>query len=159
MSDTDAPTVNVTHLTPGQVAGAAEGLEMAGRIDSVRIPTPAGPAETKPWSFTVNFEGGPQPTDYGTGTEWDGSHYWVIYDGPHEIDDAVLVGMADEDPTPVLAALVAEHNRAITVLWEGETTESVVPLGPNRSCLPSDLRILPVSPGTHVVVTWETDRA
>ncbi len=72
------------------------------------VPDPRG---AKRWTFDVNFEGGPQPVDYGTGTEWDGSYQWAIYDGPHEIDGAVLAGAADEDPTPVLTALVAEHNQ------------------------------------------------
>lgn len=54
------------------------------------------------WRFEVNFEGGQQPDG-----EWDGAHFWAIYNGP---DDVVLVGMADEDPTAVLAELVAMHN-------------------------------------------------
>lgn len=116
----------------------------------------------KPWSFTVNFEGGPQPTDYGTGTEWDGSHFWVIYDGPSDVDDAVLVGMAAEDPTPVLAALVAQHNRATTVLWEGDTktvaTSDFKHTVEGQSwfdCSGGSL-IVPAPPGTHVVITQET---
>lgn len=81
----------------------------------------------KPWTFDVQFDGGPQRVEHGTGTEWDGSHQWAIYDGPHEIDDVVLAGAADEDPTAVLAQIVAEHNACIcpplglgpTVIEEG----------------------------------------
>lgn len=77
-------------------------------------PDPAAPpAGRKRWTYDVNFEGGPQRTDYGTGEEWDGSYFWVIYDGPHEIDDVVLTGQADEDPTELVAAVVAEHNAGL----------------------------------------------
>lgn len=78
-----------------------------------RVAARTGAGDRKPWTFDVQFEGGPQIVDYGTGTEWDGSHHWAIYDGPHEIDDVVIAGAADDDPTAVLTQIVAEHNACI----------------------------------------------
>jgi hypothetical protein len=45
---TDESPVNVTHLTPGQIAGAAEGIDMAERIVPVHIPTPDEPTDDDP---------------------------------------------------------------------------------------------------------------
>ncbi len=73
------------------------------------------PGPTRPWTFDVEYVGGAQRTDYGTGTEDDGQWQWAIFNGPPEqMGSLVLLGMAeDEDPTPVLAALVADHNRSV----------------------------------------------
>jgi len=83
-------------------------------IAALRADTLPVPGPTRPWTFDVEYIGGAQPTDYGTGTECDGSWQWAIFDGPSEQTDVVLLGIAeDEDPTPVLAALVADHNRLL----------------------------------------------
>lgn len=77
------------------------------------------------------------------------------------VSEAVMAALMGHDPdspeafdaiTDAVTALLSTP--ATTVLWEGETVDSVVPLG-GRSILPSDMRILRCPPGTHVVVTRE----
>jgi hypothetical protein len=113
--------------------------ESADALWALEAPPPTPGPTREPWTFDVNYEGGSYQVDYGTGTEWDGSYQWAIYDGPHEIDDVVLAGAADEDPMPVLTALVAEHNRAAA---DGAPDEPA-----SRTRVTADGRVVPTRDG------------